>query len=325
MAEFDLIRRLQETICDPDARWRDHCALGIGDDAAVLEAPAGRQLVVCTDTLVEGVHFPVGTAAAAVGHKALAVNLSDLAAMGAEPAWFFLSLTLPDDNPDWLEPFAGGLSRLAAEASIYLAGGDVASGPRNLCVTAIGLVERGSALTRAGAAPGDLVVVSGYPGSAARALEALQKEEIPDERDLAALEFPQPRLQLGRALRGLASACIDVSDGLAADLGHILEASACGAELELARLPCPDRMAADAESDRWRRQLSGGDDYELCFTLPAGSAEALEALGREIGLQLTVIGRVTEVPGLLLRTPDGRRLRPERAGWEHFGPAGGGL
>jgi thiamine-monophosphate kinase len=321
MSEFDLIRRLQETICVPQARWAPQCALGIGDDAAVLEVPADRQVVVCTDSLVEGVHFPPRTGAAAVGHKALAVNLSDLAAMGAEPAWFFLALTLPRDDPGWLEPFAQGVAHLAAEASIFLAGGDVASGPLNVCITAVGLIERGGALTRAGAAPGDRIVVSGYPGAAARALQAVQAGAKADERDLAALEFPRPRLQLGRALRGLATACIDLSDGLLADLGHILDASGCGAELELHRLPCAESMAAVPERERWPWQLGGGDDYELCFTLPGQLAPRLGELRRATGLALSDIGAITDRPGLVLRAPDGSRYRPPRAGYLHFGDA----
>lgn len=321
MAEFDLIRRLQETICIPQAAWAPQCAIGIGDDAAVLDVPPDRQVVVCTDTLVEGVHFAPDTGAAAVGHKALAVNLSDLAAMGAEPAWFFLALTLPSTDPDWLEPFAQGMAHLASDASVFLAGGDVTSGPLNICITAVGLVERGQALTRSGAAPGDRVVVSGHPGAAARALEALQSGAKADERDRAALEFPRPRLRLGRALRGLASACIDLSDGLLADLGHVLEASGCGAELELRRLPCAESMAAVPERERWPWQLSGGDDYELCFTVPAQRAGRLDDLRRETGLALTEIGAVTEAAGLVLRAPDGSRYRPSRAGYEHFGGA----
>lgn len=318
MSEFDLIRRLQEVICVPGAAYRPQCVLGIGDDAAVLELPASRQLVACTDTLVEGVHFPAATGAAAIGHKALAVNLSDLAAMGAEPAWFLLALTLPGADPAWLEPFAQGMARLASDHSIYLAGGDVAAGPLNICVTALGLVEPGRALTRSGATAGDLVVVSGQPGAAARALDALQSGGVPDDRDLAALEFPQPRVALGLALRGLATACIDLSDGLLADLGHILEASGVGAELELHRLPCAESMRSLPEEERWRWQLAGGDDYELCFTLPRALAGRLEALQREIPLELTVIGRITAEPGLAVWRPDGSPYRAERPGYEHF-------
>jgi thiamine-monophosphate kinase len=172
------------------------------------------------------------------------------------------------------------MARLASTASIFLAGGDVASGPLNVCITALGLVEKGRALTRSGAAAGDLVVVSGRPGAAAHALAALQSGRVPDPRDLAALEFPQPRLGLGLALRGVATACIDLSDGLLADLGHVLEASGVGAELELRLLPCAESMAALPEAERRRLQLAGGDDYELCFTLPAACGE-LDALRRE--------------------------------------------
>jgi thiamine-monophosphate kinase len=319
MSEFDLIRRLQEVICVPDARYRPQCVLGIGDDGAVLELPPRQQLVVCTDTLVAGVHFPVDTGPAAIGHKALAVNLSDLAAMGAEPAWFFLALTLPAAEPAWLEPFAQGMARLASAASIYLAGGDVAAGPLNVCITALGLVEKGRVVTRSGAAAGDLVAVSGRPGAAAHALTTLQSGRVPDARELAALDFPQPRLELGLALRGLATACIDLSDGLLADLGHILEASGVGAELELGRLPCAESMARLPEPERWRLQLAGGDDYELCFTLPAARAGELDALQRRCALELTVIGTVTAQAGLVLRAPDGSPYRAERAGFDHFG------
>jgi transcription antitermination factor NusB len=202
----------QEIICAPGARatGREKSTLGIGDDGAVLELPPQQpplQLVACTDTLVEGVHFPLGTAPAAIGHKALAVNLSDLAAMGAEPAWFLLALTLPAAAPAWLEPFAQGMARLASTASIFLAGGDVASGPLNVCITALGLVEKGRALTRSGAAAGDLVVVSGRPGAAAHALATLQSGRVPDPRDLAALEFPQPRLGLAVCARATGHRC----------------------------------------------------------------------------------------------------------------------
>lgn len=326
MSEFDLIRRLQEIICAPGARYRPQCALGIGDDGALLELPPQPpqlQLVACTDTLVEGVHFPVGTAPAAIGHKALAVNLSDLAAMGAEPAWFLLALTLPSAATAWLEPFAQGMARLASTASIFLAGGDVAAGPLNVCITALGLVEKGRALTRSGAAAGDLVVVSGRPGAAAHALAALQSGRVPDQRGLAALEFPQPRLGLGLALRGVATACIDLSDGLLADLGHILEASGMGAELELRHLPCAESMATLPEAERWRLQLAGGDDYELCFTLPAALSGELNGLRRRTQLELTVIGRITAQPGLLLRAPDGSPYLAERAGYDHFGESPG--
>jgi thiamine-monophosphate kinase len=318
MPEFDLIRRLQEAICAPEAPYRPQCVLGIGDDAAVLEPPPGRQLVVCTDSLVEGVHFPGATPAAAVGHKALAVNLSDLAAMGAEPAWFFLALTLPVARREWLEAFAQGMGQLAKTSGVYLSGGDVTSGPLNICITALGLVETGQAMTRSGARPGDLVVISGRPGAAAHALAILQSGGTPPDVDRAALDYPDPRLRLGRALRGLATACIDVSDGLLADLGHVLDASTVGAELELRHLPCPPAMAALPAADRWTMQLSGGDDYELCFTLPAELRDQLPELSQTGEVELTVIGSITERPGLIVRDPDGNPFRPAQSGYEHF-------
>jgi thiamine-monophosphate kinase len=318
MPEFELIRRLQETICSAEARYRPQCVLGIGDDAAVLETPPGRQLVVCTDSLVEGVHFPSSTPAAAVGHKALAVNLSDLAAMGAEPAWFFLALTLPVAHRAWLEAFEQGMAHLAKMSGVYLSGGDVTRGPLNICITALGLVESGRALTRSGARPGDLVVISGQPGAAAHALAVLQAGGAPPDADRVALDFPVPRLRLGRALLGLATACIDVSDGLLADLGHILDASGVGAELELRQLPCPPGMAAMPEKDRWLLQLSGGDDYELCFTLPAELRSRLSELSRMGGVELTVIGSITERAGLIVRDPDGSPFLPAQRGYEHF-------
>jgi len=324
MREFDLIRRLQERICIAQAPFRSQCVLGIGDDAAVLELPAERQLVVCTDSLVEGVHFPVPTPAAAIGHKALAVNLSDLAAMGAEPAWFFLALTLPAGDPEWLEAFAQGMAGLAEQAGTFLSGGDVTTGPLNVCVTALGVIESGQALTRSGARPGDLVVVSGRPGAAAHALAILQAGGTPTNADRAALDFPAPRLRLGRVLRGVATACIDLSDGLLADLGHVLDASAAGAELDLQKLPCPSGLAGLPERERWPLQLSGGDDYELCFTIPAASREQLPELSRAADVELTVIGVVTERPGLVTRDPGGGVYRQARAGYEHFGDSGAG-
>jgi thiamine-monophosphate kinase len=320
MGEFDLIRRLQEDIClrDTDGGAFE-CVVGIGDDGAVLEVPAGRQLVVCTDSLVQGVHFPEDTPAAAIGHKSLAVNLSDLAAMGARPAWFFMALTLPQEDRAWLDSFAQGMAALAADTGAMLAGGDITSGPLSVTVTALGLVRKGTALTRAGAREGDLVVVSGRPGAAASALAELEAGRAPDASDLAALNYPEPRLELGRALVGLASACIDLSDGLLADLGHILEQSGCGAELQLDRLPSPRSLSGRDPEDRWPIPLGGGDDYELCFTVPADSADRLPDLSRSCGLELTAIGRIVDRPGLRLRTANGGFYEAARAGYEHFG------
>lgn len=317
MPEFDLIRRLQETIeVSGEDRGLD-CVVGIGDDAAVLNCPAGHQLVVCTDTLVEGVHFPFNTCARSVGYKSLAVNLSDLAAMGAKPAWFFMALTLPEENRSWLDDFADGMAGLAREAGIILAGGDTTTGPLSITITAVGLAEPGTAMTRSGASEGDLVVVSGEPGRAANALRLLKQQQAPDSGDLQALEYPRPRLALGRAIRGIASACIDVSDGLLADLGHILEQSVKGAEIELDAFPPVDSLAGLGMEQRWQLQLAGGDDYELCFTINPAAAGRLDAISQETGVRLSVIGKIT-ASGMILRKPGGGEYSPGAQGYQHF-------
>jgi thiamine-monophosphate kinase len=318
MPEFDLISRLQEIISIPSGPDTAGCVVGIGDDGAVLDVPADRDLVVCTDTLVEGVHFPASTVPAAIGHKALAVNLSDLAAMGAEPAWFFMALTLPNEDRKWLDSYATGMAGLASQARILLAGGDVTRGPLSITITALGLVEKGRALVRSGAAPGDLIVISGRPGAAAYALKKLECDEIPAASDLAALEYPLPRLELGRLLHGLATSCIDISDGLAADLGHILEQSGAGALIELDKLPCPGSLAGLSTEERWPLQISGGDDYELCFTIPPGSETALPALSRSAAVELNVIGTINEGNELVFRTPVGEQYEPGSSGYRHF-------
>jgi thiamine-monophosphate kinase len=318
MSEFQLIRRLQEIICLPDHDHRPDCVIGIGDDAAVLEVPAGQQLVVCTDTLVAGIHFPPGTSPRAIGHKSLAVNLSDLAAMGAVPAWFFMALSMPGHDQDWLEEFAQGMADLAKQVRISLAGGDVTGGSLSICITALGLVEKGQALTRAGAQQGDLVLVSGRPGAAANALKILASGGKPRADDLDALEYPQPRLDLGRALNGIATSCIDLSDGLLADLGHILEQSGGGAELDLDCLPCPPGLEDLPAEKRWPLQLAGGDDYELCFTARPSSLDQLDSIAAACGVEITVIGSITGGAGIKLRKPGGGLYEPVHSGYEHF-------
>ncbi|MBT8055384.1 MAG: thiamine-phosphate kinase [Gammaproteobacteria bacterium] len=324
MPEFDLINRIARVFGTSARPGDPGCVLGIGDDAALVELEDGWQLAVCVDTLVEGVHFGPDATAGAVGHKSLAVNLSDLAAMGADPAWFLLALTLPGDDPDWVDAFAGGMAGLAGDTGIVLAGGDTTSGPLGITVTAAGRVPRGQALTRAGAKPGDLVYVSGVTGRAALALRALQAGETPDREALAALHTPTPRLALGRALRGIASACIDISDGLAADLGHILECSDVGACLEVERLPsasCFDEMPNES---RWSLQLGGGDDYELCFTVAADQAPTLDALQERLGILLTRIGSIRREPGLTVLRRNGKVFDPGIEGYQHFSPSAGG-
>lgn len=312
MDEFGLIRTYF-------ADWPadDRVRLGVGDDAAVLALSTGQEWVVCTDTLVLGRHFSESCAPSAIGHKALAVNLSDLAAMGAEPHSFLLALTLPEASPDWLREFASGLRALAQEAGVALVGGDTTRGPLSITITALGLVPSGTALQRRGARPGDEIAVSGTLGDAALALEL--GDQAP-ERLRARLDRPVPRLSLGRWLRGRASAAIDVSDGLAQDLGHLLAASDVAAELNVGELPTSAefRKWAAAE-DAHRLQLAGGDDYELCFT---ASPEQMKAILAEAPMPIARIGRILpaqrNAPRLLVRDADGATIATPTTGFLHF-------
>lgn len=323
--EFDLIERFFRRAQVPAATAGDGAlvALGIGDDAALLTPAAGMQLAVSTDTLIEGVHFPVDTPAAAVGWKALAVNLSDLAAMGASPRAALLALSLPRRDDVWLTGFARGFFALADQHACVLAGGDTtampAHGPVTITVTVFGEVPAGAALLRSGARPGDLVCVSGAPGVAALGLARWQAGQR-DQHDaaIAALLRPQPRLTLGVALRGIASACIDVSDGLLGDLGHVLASSGCGAELDLAALPRAPALAALSEEAASEYILGGGDDYELCCTVAPEHHDRLLAAAAATGTAVTVIGRVVTAPGVRCLDSRGQVWQPQRRSWEHF-------
>ncbi|MFN2309525.1 MAG: thiamine-phosphate kinase [Gammaproteobacteria bacterium] len=323
LSEFTLIDRYFAA----QALRRGDVVIGIGDDAAVVEMPAGQQLVVAADTLVAGVHFPVSADAADIGHKALAVNLSDLAAMGARPAWATLALTLPAADAAWLEPFARGLFALADRAGVALVGGDTTRGPLTITLQMLGWVPKGAALRRAGARPGDPIYVSGSLGDAALALRLLSGELTAGDEARAQIEArlhrPEPRLALGERLRGVASAAIDISDGLLADLGHLLDASGVGATLWADRLP---RSAAfrsvvpGPQMPAWfELPLAGGDDYELCFTVPLSQVPVLTSLADELGLPLTAIGEIQAEPGLRCLGDDGRDVATARRGYEHFG------
>ncbi|MBJ6980257.1 thiamine-phosphate kinase [Luteimonas sp. MC1895] len=317
MAEFGLIERIRARAAHP----RDDVVLGIGDDAALLQPPPGMQLVVAMDTLNDGVHFPHGTEAARVGWKALAVNLSDLAAMGAEPAWCTLSLSLPDGDPAWVDGFLDGFLALAGEHRVALVGGDTTRGPLSISVTVLGFVDPGRALRRDGARVGDQVWVSGSLGAAAAALEQWRAGGARDAALGERLERPRPRVALGRALGGVASACIDVSDGLLADLGHVCAASAVGVLLDIDALPGADRLRRWFGGEAVRTlQVAGGDDYELCFTVPAGAdAIARAAAGAAAtGVEVTRVGTVVAGQGVQAVDRDGRPWRPERPGHEHF-------
>ncbi len=317
LGEFDFIERLLRPLSEGFPG-----ALGLRDDAALIDVPSDRQLVVAKDALVSSIHFLPDDPADLVASKLLRVNLSDLAAMGAEPLAYLMVVARPADLPDpWLEDFVRGLERDQKAFGLHLVGGDTVStsGPLVLALTVLGLVPRGEALRRDGARPGELVCVSGTVGDAALGLRILRGLAAPDELALPLIEryrTPQPRVALGRALRGLASSAIDVSDGLIADLGHILRASGVGARIEAAAVP----LSAPARALPGARQsaLCGGDDYELLFTLPAEREPVLAALSAQLELPLTVIGRTRAEPGLDVVDERGAPVRPARPGWRHF-------
>jgi len=319
--EFRLIDRLRELT----AQSRDDVRLGIGDDAAVLAVPAGQELAVAVDTLVEGVHFFRDASPADVGWKSLAVNLSDLAAMGASPAWALLALTMPKADAAFVEGFAEGFAPLAQSFRLALVGGDTTRGPLTLSVAVHGFVPPGQALTRAGAQVGDAVLVTGTLGDAAAGLHLLQHgvpAGMPDaHRDflLARQLRPQPRVAAGLALRGIAHACMDVSDGLLADLAHICVASGVGVEIESAWLPRSSALL-DVFDETTSRDfaLTGGEDYELCFTVPMARLAEVQADLARLGCGATRIGRVVEGEGVRVRGADGAWLDSMRGGWDHF-------
>ncbi len=318
LGEFEVIARYFSR----DAARRD-VLLGVGDDAALLVPPPGEVLVAATDTLVEGRHFLHGTPAASVGHNVLAANLSDLAAMGADPAWALLSLSMPAVDEAWLEAFARGLYDLAVRHDVALVGGDTVAGPLVVTVTVLGTVPPQAALRRSGARPGDIVFVSGAPGVAAAGLDLLRDHEAAfDSNDPRVRRFlhAEPRLALGRALRGHATAAMDVSDGLLGDLGKLVRASNVSAWLELERLPIAPELAAHYERARCEHYvLHGGDDYELLFTLPAERAESLAPLiATHVGCGLHRIGEVVAGTGNVRCLRRGRDVSVAASGYDHF-------
>jgi thiamine-monophosphate kinase len=322
MNEFALIDRyFRRAVSDNAVR------LAIGDDGAVVAPAPGCDLVFSVDMLVEGRHFVVGVDPVTLGHKTLAVNLSDMAAMGATPRWALLAGALPDFDADWLRGFTNGLFALADRFGVALIGGDTTRGPRNLCLTIIGEVPAGRALRRSGAMPDDDVYVSGTLGDAALALAVLQGSARIADADFAnaraRLETPEPRVAIGEQLRGVATAAIDVSDGLTGDLQHILECSSVGATVDVARIPrsrCLDAMLRGAAREAGLAcMLGGGDDYELCFTAAAASREAVAGIARAVDVPLTRIGSITAVPGLVVRDERGVPLPALPRSFDHFG------
>jgi thiamine-monophosphate kinase len=318
MGEFELIARYFTRA----PRRREAVALGIGDDCALLAPAPGMQLAISTDMLVEGRHFLSTVPPARLGHKALAVNLSDLAACGAEPLAFTLALALPRADEAFLGELAAGMFALADMHRIDLVGGDTTAGPLNLCVTVFGQVPTGQALRRSGARPGDELWVSGRLGDARLALEtfrgrvALGAGEFDRVRE--AMERPQPRVALGIALRGLATSAIDLSDGLVGDLGHVLAASGVAARVDVPALPRSEVLARQSPALQHECLLAGGDDYELLFSAGPEQADAVRAAATKAGVAVTRIGTIEAGRGLALRGPRGEAIAGTFRSFDHF-------
>ena len=316
LGEFDIIARYF-------TRAPRRAVLGVGDDCALLAPlPAGQQLAVSCDMLVEGRHFLSTVAPERLGHKTLAVNLSDLAACGAEPIAFTLALAMPRVDESFLEGFARGMFALADEQRIELVGGDTTAGPLNICITVFGAVPAGQALLRSGARADDDVWVSGTLGDARLALEvfrgsvSLTAEAFEAVR--ARMELPAPRVALGLALRGIASSAIDVSDGLVGDLGHVMARSGVGATIDADALPRSAALASLPRAVQLECTLAGGDDYELLFTAPAARRRAVSAAAGRAGVAATRIGHIEAAAGLRLVDGNGAPLRQRFAGFDHF-------
>lgn len=305
--EFDFIARYA-----PKGAERADVLLGSGDDAALLSVPAGQALVSTVDTLVSGRHFPIATDPYDIGWKSLAVNLSDLAAMGAEAAWVTVALTMPGDIGDkdsWMAAFCTGIQELAKQAGVAVVGGDLTSGPLSVSIQAMGHVDPAQALRRNTAQVGDLIAVTGPLGDAALALQLLQAGKPVAPALLQRLNRPQPRLAMGRALAGVAHAALDISDGLSGDLGHMLKASGVGARIELAKIPRSTAFSQYCpEADRYRLALHGGDDYELCVALPAHAL--IEGL--------TVIGEIEDEPDCRWLDAQGQSVKLDGSSFDHF-------
>lgn len=314
--EFDIIR----TYFTRAVKHPDMIPLSIGDDAAVVRTPAGCETVIAIDTLNAGIHFPENTAAFAIGWKALAVNLSDMAAMGATPSWFTLALSLPTADEPWLAEFARGLFTLADQYSVELIGGDTTRGPLSISIQIGGYVKQGQYLTRRGAKVGDHIYVSGTLGDAALALTRMSQQQTVSDFILQRLNQPTPRVELGQQLVEKASACIDISDGFSADLNHILKQSGVGAVVHTDALPRSSELCQHEPNVQQQLNaiLYGGDDYELCFTVPPHAVSDIAQLSRQLGVKITECGEIVATPGITLIDHTGKAQAYVAQGYQHF-------
>jgi len=327
-SEFQLI---QSYFSDPEQVERSDLILGIGDDCAIVSPKEQRHLAFSIDTLNSGIHFPHNTSADAIAYKALAVNLSDLAAMGAEPAWFTLSLTLPGDDEwddefreQWLKQFSQSLFSLAREHNIQLIGGDTTHGALSVTIQVCGYLEQNKGLKRSGAQAGDIIVVTGELGAAAVGLDIVLGDKSAQYKDLSdadkqqavhTLNYPQARIKEGLYIKEVAHSALDLSDGLISDLGHILKASDVGAQLQLEQLPLANALSCLDKYQSWQKALTGGDDYELCFTLAKKDWLRI----KQQFPHFSAIGQITAEQGLRLVKADGQEYKINAKGYDHFG------
>jgi thiamine-monophosphate kinase len=326
LGEFELIRRYFLR-GDAARKARSGVVLGIGDDAAVLALPPGTQLVAAVDTIVAGRHFPEGTDARSIGHRALAVNLSDMAAMGATPAWATLALTLPSADAEWLKGFSAGLLDLADANGVALVGGDTTRGPLTVSVQILGHVPNGTALRRGGARAGDLLAVTGTLGDAGAGLAFTTRKPAAEPR--AAVEalihrfdYPAPRVQFGLAARTIATAAMDLSDGLVGDLPKLAQASGLAAHVEVGRLPLSEAMRSAVPQEQAREwALAAGDDYELLVAVPPERFAELQGAAARLNLRLTAVGELRAGGGGVTWSLNGKDFAPESSGFDHFGRA----
>jgi len=316
LSEFDIITQFFKK----NHQQNNSIIAGIGDDAAIVEMPSDKFMAISTDTLISGVHFPKLTKPFDIAYKSLAVNISDMAAMGAEPLYVTLAITLEHNDAEWLQDFANGFFSLASDYSIDLIGGDVSRGPLSITVQIFGVVPKGQELMRSGAKPGDSIYVTGNLGMAAYGLYMLNEAyENIDKLCLQRLNRPEPRLDIGLALRNKATACIDISDGLKADLSHLISASTAGAEIEIEKIPFYEKLNEAGNDLRLSLGMLSGDDYELCFTINNQFAIDIENIGKQYNCEITRIGTVKETPGIVWKTKD--RLSDEfvkSSGYVHF-------